>query len=166
MAKVSHPEQMKFAQAQASDAMMAQVAQAGGSVSRYTDVFAGIVAPPEMRDPAITGMLDNASKTAAAANAYARAYRAGGQAYQRQSAVYDKDGNALTYQAVLAKGRGALAKAAGPLDVGTNTNFASISGGQSLGYVSLDIIKIPISDQSFLSQNGRCKKRHYNDNYA
>ena len=46
-----------------------------------------------------------------------------------------------TQRNMMAKGGflkdGSLAKA-GPLDVGTNTNFSQISGGQSLGYVSLD----------------------------
>ena len=48
----------------------------------------------------------------------------------------DRDGNRVTQTTGPMVKSGAISKA--DLDVGTLTNFAQITGGQSLGYVSLD----------------------------
>lgn len=75
-------------------------------------------------------------KSAEIANVYAEEWRAHARWYQTTSP--DSGGgrrNGIDPRE-LAKGSGPLAKAV--LDIGTQTNFASITGGQSLGYVSLD----------------------------
>lgn len=67
----------------------------------------------------------------AKANAIASVFRSNIPKYTQDINAYRED---LKKHRVLAK---SLAKA-GPLDVGSLTNFSQISGGQSLGYVSLD----------------------------
>lgn len=76
------------------------------------------------------------SKSADAANLYAEEWRNHARWYQT-TAPDDAGGrrNGIDPRE-LAKGAGPLSKAI--LDVGTSQNFASITGGQSLGYVSLD----------------------------
>jgi len=69
-------------------------------------------------------------KAALPANAYAREWRERARMFQsgrRQDEIDLRD---------MAKGGDPIAKAV--LDVGVQTNFAQITGGQSLGYVSLD----------------------------
>ena len=76
------------------------------------------------------------AKSANVANAYAAEWRAHPRWYQTTSP--DSGGgrrNGIDPKE-LAKGDGPLAKAV--LDVGTSQNYASITGGQSLGYFSLD----------------------------
>ncbi len=75
-------------------------------------------------------------KSAEVANLYAAEWREHARWYQ--TTAPDTGGgrrNGIDPRE-LAKGAGPLAKAV--LDIGTQTNFASITGGQSLGYVSLD----------------------------
>ena len=76
------------------------------------------------------------AKSAEMSNLYAEEWRAHARWYQ--TTAPDAGGgkrNGIDPHE-LAKGSSPLAKAV--LDVGTQTNFASITGGQSLGYVSLD----------------------------
>lgn len=126
-------EQMAWSQMQAMEQALGSMPS---MISPFQEMFARMVTPQEARLPQDQALLKSLGATAAASNAYARVYRKGGAAYQRRASEFDRDGNPQTYQAQLAKA--ALAKAAGPLDVGSNVNFSQISGGQSLGYVSLD----------------------------
>ena len=115
-------EQMEFSQFQAMNEVLSSIP---ASMAPFQEAIAKIVTPEGARAPEDKKLLGALAKSAEKVNGVARAWRAGGQATIRQS---------------LAKGMmkdGTLAKA-GPLDVGTNTNFAQISGGQSLGYTSLD----------------------------
>jgi len=119
---MSSPEMMAHANAQAMNAMLGSIP---ADMSFLNEGIARIIAPKEMRPAQETKVLGALAKSADVANTYAREWRKGGRA---------------TQMGQMAKGflrDGTLAKA-GPLDVGTNTNFSQISGGQSLGYVSLD----------------------------
>ena len=117
------PEQMAHANAQAMHQAMSAIPADMGFLN---EGLARMVAPQEMRPAQDTKVLGALAKSAENANRYAREWRKGGRATQMGQMA--KGGFAKD---------GAMAKA-GPLDVGTNTNFSQISGGQSLGYVSLD----------------------------
>lgn len=115
-------EQMQFSQMSAMNDVLTNMP---ASMAPFQETIARMVTPEESRRTEDKQLLASLSKTASQANAYAKLAREGGVATRRQQ---------------LAKGMhrdGTLAKA-GPLDVGTNMNFSQISGGQSLGYVSLD----------------------------
>jgi hypothetical protein len=89
----------------------------------FRDLFLGMCQPPEMRKADIQNVLKRLDDIVKPLNAVSRAFRANVRARQFKSLQE------------LAKA-GEISKAV--LDVGTLTNFAQITGGQSLGYVSLD----------------------------
>lgn len=88
------------------------------------NVYLAMVMPHESRPAPVEEFLKSREAQMADANSIARAFRAN----TRQ--------RTFPSLAALRKSGAALAKA--QLDVGTLTNFAQITGGQSLGYVSLD----------------------------
>lgn len=108
-----------------------------GDVRKYFGAAIGeLVTKP---NAANVEMLKGLGAAANRSNRYARIWRNGGQATQRHfrellRGRYDISDSNLPDQLRKAQ---TLAKA-GPLDVGTNTNFSQITGGQSVGYVSLD----------------------------
>lgn len=115
-------EQQDFSQLKAMNEIMSSVP---ANMAPFQEAFSRMVTPQTMRRAEDNKLLGALAKSADKANFYASAYREGGAAHQRN------------FKQNLAKSRaGQTAKSV--LDVGTNTNFTQISGGQSLGYVSLD----------------------------
>ena len=113
-----HPD---FAVAAQADRIMKSLP---GHLGSFKEFFGSMVMPQSARPEAAEDFLKMRERQMAATNAIAKAFRANTRA--REFAKLSE----------LRKANPALAKA--ELDVGTLTNFASITGGQSLGYVSLD----------------------------
>lgn len=90
----------------------------------FRGFFAQLMVPRESRAAPEEGIRSQLEAAASPANAIAKAFRANSRA-QHFPKLSD-----------LAKGGNAMAKSV--LDIGTLTNMAAITGGQSLGYVSLD----------------------------
>lgn len=84
--------------------------------------------PANMRSANMTEILKTQEKAVAPINAIAKAFRSETRKYQ--------SGQHKLPTAKSFVDAGAISKAV--LDVGSNTNFATITGGQSLGYVSMD----------------------------
>ncbi len=130
--------QMELAQHQAMHTIVANMPRAA---QPFSEALLNLISPS--RKEPDTRMLKGLGAAAERANRYARVWRGGGQATHNyfkeildgrfESGAEGVDERTPTQ---LRKAQ-ALAKA-GPLDVGTNVNFSQITGGQSVGYVSLD----------------------------
>lgn len=92
----------------------------------FRDLFMGLIQDQSVRPAQFEEMREKMDKAMQPHNAIAKAMRDQSRKIRRDN---------LPSTADIVKGN-AVAKA--QLDVGTLTNFAQISGGQSLGYVSLD----------------------------
>lgn len=116
------PQMVAHSNLQAVDQIMGSIA-GNSRVQPFENFIRGMLMPPTHRGAAEEGIRSTLERQMAPANAVAKAFRQNTRA-QRFPKLFD-----------LAKS-GAMAKSV--LDVGTLTNMASITGGQSLGYVSLD----------------------------
>lgn len=94
-----------------------------GNDNAFKQFFLGMMSPQEVRPGEFEGIRKKLEETAMPGNAIAKAFRQNTRAKQFASLKKLHES-------------GAISKA--QLDVGTLTNFAQITGGQSLGYVSLD----------------------------
>lgn len=90
----------------------------------FRDLIIGLHLPQDSRPPYIEAIRTKMQEAMVGANAIAKAFRDNTRRSKRFKSLRE-----------LQK-EGALSKA--NLDVGTLTNFANITGGQTLGYVSLD----------------------------
>lgn len=124
VATIRHREEMDHMQVQAAAEVLASIP---ADVQPFRRALTDMVMPENMRPASAKAALEAMGRRASTANAFAKAYREGGAASQY----------AWKERARQVVKSGALAKA-GPLDVGTNVNFSQITGGQSIGYVSLD----------------------------
>lgn len=113
-----------YAIAKAIDNMMSIGADRFGSGAIRDFVLASAFMGTRQEKPEIRKALENLHRQAAPMNTIAKAFRENPRKMSRMRDLTE-----------LLKS-GAISKA--DLDVGTLTNFASITGGQSLGYVSLD----------------------------
>lgn len=120
MNAISSPQEMSHAIGQAIDVVMKSVR----IDDPYRNFYLGVISGDK------AGWVDEIKKTSErsliGANAIAKAFRSNTRA--REFVDFRDPHGAVS--------KGLVSKAV--LDVGTLTNFASITGGQSLGYVSLD----------------------------
>ena len=117
--------------AMAADTFIRQLPRSG-DMAAFTPALQRMVDPNRAGD--FEAMRGNLEKAAAMPNAIARAFRENPRHYQTVAPGHGGP-RMLPTAEDMAKSAG-MAKA--NLDVGTLTNFAQITGGQSLGYVSLD----------------------------
>lgn len=89
----------------------------------FKNLLLGMASPQEIRPDDVENARKKLEEIALPANAIAKAFRQNTRARQFKSLTQ------LSKEGVVSKAQ---------LDVGTLTNFAQITGGQSLGYVSLD----------------------------
>ena len=115
---------------------LAQIEQAipqTGPMAQYRDFILGMCAGQSNRDPSFAKAASMLEERVGVANGVSKAFRANPRHYQSTSPTGKPlelpDGDALFKSGVLSKA---------VLDVGTQTNFTQITGGQALGYVSLD----------------------------
>lgn len=132
------PEQQAFRGTQALQQFEASLPSHNGELAALRPLLTSLAAGRSMGmgDFDVGAMRTELAKSAEASNVYAEEWRAHPRWYQ--TTAPDTGGgrrNGIDPRE-LSKGSSPLAKAV--LDVGTQTNFASITGGQSLGYVSLD----------------------------
>lgn len=106
----------------------------GGPKRFFRDHMLEFCAPQEHRKPDYEAVRATLAERAEAANAISKSFRDDVRSYQT-AAVGRNGPRQLPRLSELHKG-GAISKSI--LDVGTATNFSSITGGQSLGYFSLD----------------------------
>lgn len=118
----SHPEAIRFAQTRAAEQILGGLGD--GHAGKFREFYAGLL----FGQPNETRVAGELAKGADVANVISREFRANTRKYQRP-------GQKLPTPTELVKS-GALAKSV--LDVGTLTNLANVTGGQSLGYLSLD----------------------------
>lgn len=117
---------------------MMNVFSAKGDLKELQPAIADIINP--RRSEGTTRILKSLGDVVSRrSNYYSRVMRSGGAATHSHynellRGKFDVNNPELPLQLRRAQ---ALAKA-GPLDVGTNVNFSQITGGQSIGYVSLD----------------------------
>lgn len=123
------PQDRAMAVAKAMDGISAALPTYGPG-SEYRNAILHFVSPNRGGD--VKEMHGALSKAVEPVNAAARLFRKNTRHYQTTS----PSGTRLEKPIEEVLKGGAIAKSA--LDVGTLTNFASITGGQSLGYVSLD----------------------------
>lgn len=115
----------------------------GEAAATFRDTILGIAAPKEMRSAAFEQVRVQAEARAVQTNEIAKSFRENTRHYQT---VAPGRGEPLELPTLDAKkamaGVREIVKsneiAKSVLDVGTLTNFSQITGGQSLGYVSLD----------------------------
>lgn len=88
---------------------------------KFRDVYLSFIG--DQKTPFVAKMRADVEKQMNTANALAKAFRQNSRSWNREKF------NAFVKSGIIAKA---------DLDVGTLTNFAQITGGQSLGYVSLD----------------------------
>lgn len=132
------PEQRAFGSTQALQQFEASLPSNASELAGLRPLLTSLAAGKSMGmgDFDVGKMRGELAKSMDAANVYAEEWREHPRWYQ--TTAPDQGGgrrNGMN-STELSKGAGPLAKAV--LDVGTQTNFASITGGQSLGYVSLD----------------------------
>ena len=124
------------------EAQMRQIGVRNGAINDMKDTILGMAMPGHMRGGDYEGARQMLDARMGPANAIAKAFRADSRSFQPgpqgkelPTPTPDMERAIMAKSAALAKS-GAMAKAV--LDVGTSTNFSAITGGQSLGYVSLD----------------------------
>jgi hypothetical protein len=130
------PEARAFSSARAIAQFEASLPPATSDLAGLRPFLTSIAAGRPMGiDIDVNKVRGELAKAAAPANAYAREWREHARWYQT---LAPNEGGARhgINPFELAKGGDELAKAI--LDIGTQTQFSSISGGQTLGYVSLD----------------------------
>lgn len=130
-------QQMQEMEMVAAQEMMNLFASQHGDLRGLQPVIQEIV--NHRRSSETATLMKSLGAAADKANRYARIMRSGGAAthnFYREVLKGRFDINNPELPTQLRKAQ-ALAKA-GPLDVGTNVNFSQITGGQSVGYVSLD----------------------------
>ncbi|MDA8252876.1 MAG: hypothetical protein M0Z28_27425 [Rhodospirillales bacterium] len=108
---------------------------ASGHLAQFRDFIAGLSMPGEMRRPEFEQVRATQEAAMALPNAVSKAYRENVRHYQTVAPGRQTPLNLADKVREIAKS-GAISKAT--LDVGSQTNFTQITGGQSLGYVSLD----------------------------
>jgi hypothetical protein len=123
------PDQVKAHAYERGNFALSKAIQGFGA-SDYRGALMEIVNPNP--STAIQKMRDNQAVAMAPVNAIAKAFRANPRLYQ--GGGHGRAQPLPTGRELVAKGE--IAKSV--LDVGSLTNFASITGGQALGYVSLD----------------------------
>lgn len=99
----------------------------GTQYSEYGSFMSEIISPN--RSTSGAEIIDKACAGLAASNAIAKAFRSNARQFQTGGANGIRD-----FSSILTSGE--IAKSV--LDVGTQTNLAQVTGGQTLGYVSLD----------------------------
>ena len=131
------PEAHAFRGTQALAQFEASLPAANGELGGLRPLLTSLAAGKPMgMDIDVGKMRAELHKSAEVSNVYAEEWRAHARWYQTTA---PDAGGGRRYgidPRELAKGNSPLAKAV--LDIGTQTNFASITGGQSLGYTSLD----------------------------
>ena len=125
-------ETQTYRAAQEFDRLASQIPATGPAAS-FRDLILGMATPSEHRASEYKDIQKTLDAQMAVPNAISKSFRADTRSYQTTS----RDGKPreLPRPEELYKS-GAIAKSV--LDVGTSQNFANITGGQSLGYVSLD----------------------------
>lgn len=117
----------------AANAMSRAGAQAMSAVRRgsqyeeYSGFISDVVNPN--RGKSAGEMLDSACASLAASNAISKAFRSSARQFQTGGANGIRDFSSIVTGGEIAKS---------VLDVGTQTNLAQVTGGQALGYVSMD----------------------------
>ncbi len=109
------------------------------SVSRddpFRAFYFQMALPQESRPAQYEAMRTQMVEAMRPANAISKALREQSRNIQRFPTTSQLAADGKIDPRDIAKGRGALAKA--QLDVGTLTNLANVTGGQTLGYISLD----------------------------
>jgi hypothetical protein len=124
------------ANAHAHTSLAKSLASFGGSdaspITSFLSMFPVLLDKPTLLTERAEAQIEMfKSGPLAKANAISSVFRSNIPKYTQDIIAYRED---LKKNQVLAK---SISKA-GPLDVGSLTNFSSITGGQSLGYVSLD----------------------------
>ena len=128
------PQYRRHTVAKAHADMIRMMPQTGPD-SAYRELIGGLTFPGEGRGAVYEEIRVQSERSLQLPNMVAKAVRDNARQFQTTSSSgmpVDLD----KYIEKMIKSGGAVAKA--QLDVGTNTNFATITGGQSLGYVSLD----------------------------
>lgn len=123
----NHASQQALAQLEAS-------IPTTGEMAKFRNFFMGMSMPDEVKGADFKETARQLNERMGVPNAIAKAFRDNPRHYQTVAPGIGGP-KELPGRAEIAKS-GALAKSV--LDVGTQTNFANITGGQSLGYVSLD----------------------------
>jgi hypothetical protein len=131
------PESRAFSSAQALAQFEASLPGPTSELGHLRPLLTSLAAGRGMgTDIDIGKMRIETAKSMEVANVYAEEWRDHARWYQTTAPDLGGGRRKGIDPFELAKGSGPLAKAV--LDVGTQTNFAQITGGQSLGYVSLD----------------------------
>jgi len=132
------PEQQAFRSTQALAQFESSLPAHNGELAALRPLLTSLAAGKSMGlgDFDVGKMRTELAKSAEVSNAYAEEWRAHPRWYQTTAPDAGGGRRNGINPFELAKSEGPLAKAV--LDVGTQTNFASITGGQALGYVSLD----------------------------
>lgn len=130
----SAPEQQGMEIAKAHQRLIESI-PAHGPMSQFRDFIAGMAMPTEVRRPEFEAIRKSTDSAMSLPNAVAKAFRDNVRHYQTVAPGTHAPRKLSDTAREIAKS-GSIAKAS--LDVGSQTNFAQITGGQSLGYVSLD----------------------------
>jgi hypothetical protein len=130
MNAISSRDHLQFEIAKSVDAIRAQISDP--RMSFLQDALIGLVTDQSVRPDQFEGMRAKMENAMVPANAIAKALRSNKNGSGTYTNIRSRE---FPKPSELVKS-GAISKA--QLDVGTLTNFASITGGQSLGYVSLD----------------------------
>ncbi len=144
------PEAQRHNNAQVADQFISNLRNLKGDNAPFAPILQQMVAPTGVRDPSVEAIRADLERTMHGPNAVAKSLRENMRQYQTNgpqgTGPVPLDLMRLSMQGGQ---EGAIAKA--NLDVGTLTNFASITGGQALGYVSLDtqIARGTIRPESF-----------------
>lgn len=103
----------------------------------FRDFFMAMHLPEEAQPPALRDFIQKTHGHIAGLNAVSKAFRDNTRKSRQFAKLTELRQRGDISESDYQKAQQALSKAV--LDVGTLTNFASITGGQSLGYVSLDV---------------------------
>lgn len=135
--------EMVRAHAQLVDAL-----PSSGPLSQFKDFIHGMTLPAEMRKAEYEEIRQRTAGSVGPSNVVAKALRDNSRRFQTVAPGLGGPASLEGEFDTIMKS-GAISKAV--LDVGTQTNFASITGGQSLGYVSLDtrIARATVRPDSF-----------------
>ena len=156
------PEVRAFGQTRALEQFEASLPREGGDLARMRPLLLSLAAGRALgTDVDPMKMRAELAKAAEPANALAREWREHPRWYQTTAPGLGGGPRSGIDIRELAKSGDPLAKAV--LDVGTQTNFASITGGQSLGYVSLDtrVARGTVRPDSFTLMQALAKSAAY-----
>jgi hypothetical protein len=128
------PEQQAFQMAMAHEALMKSL-PTSGPLAEFANFIHGLTMPAHVRRAEYEEIRVKSERSMGFSNAVSKAMRANVRHFQTVAPGRNGPIELSELAQTVAKSD-AVAKAV--LDVGSATNFASITGGQSLGYVSLD----------------------------